>query len=116
MVVVMGLGWASGTGSQCPRSQLLAQARSDGGEMVEWMPEVWAVFLDSDFGFSSDVLTLPSLQPKLPVTQGKGCVLRSSGGMANGEAAPSRPASFRKRSLLHPSWGNLYLESEHPGM
>lgn len=32
---------------------------------MEWMPDVWEVFLASNFGFSSDVLTSPALQPKL---------------------------------------------------
>lgn len=81
---------------------------------MEWTPEVWAVFLDSDFGFSSDVLTSPSLQPKLPGPQEKGCVPRSSGGMANGEAAPARPTSFRKRVLLHPSWGQPFFGVRAP--
>lgn len=52
---------------------------------MEWTPEVWAVLLASDFGFSSDVLTLPSLQPKLPIPREKLCAQKLRG-MANGEA------------------------------
>lgn len=58
--------------------------------------------LACDFGFSSDVFTLPSLQPKVPIPQGKSHVTRSSARMANREAAAFQ-AHLLKEACSAPS-------------
>lgn len=61
--MVMGLaraGRAKRTGSQCPRSQLLAQAQLAVERRMEWMPAVWE-------SFSPLILTSPPMSSPHPL-------------------------------------------------
>lgn len=81
---------------------------------MEWIPDIWAVFLASNFDFSSDILTSPSLQPKLSLLflgENKIYVPRTSVGMANGEAE----AHLLQEVLRASSQQAHSFEPEHRG-